>query len=49
MKDEDYEHLTDHSDGRPYAHHGTWGFFMTLRLIAFLVVGVICVLVCLGM
>jgi len=49
MKDEDYEHLTDHSDGRPYATHGAWGFVLTLRLIAFAAVAVVCVLLCLGL
>lgn len=49
MKDEDYEHLTDHSDGRPYANHGAWGFVMTLRLIAIVGVAVVCILLCLGL
>jgi hypothetical protein len=49
MKDEDYQHLTDHSDGRPYANHGAWEFVMTLRLIAIVGVAVVCVLLCLGL
>lgn len=49
MKDEDYEHLMDHSDGRPYADHGAWGVMMILRGVAWMSIVVMCVLLCLGL
>jgi len=49
MKDEDYEYLTDHSDGRPLADHGVWGFMEVLRWILGAAIVIVCVLVCLGL
>lgn len=49
MKDEDYEHLLDHSDGRPVADHGVWGVMDALYWVTFAGAVVVCVLLCLGL